>query len=347
MSGVRQHFIPRFLQKGFRIPSNSKIVRCWVYEHGRPPRPANIADVGLERYFYSVDAETELDDKITEAEQHVYAPLVDRLRGGSVDARDVGLVAEMLAHFEVRSRHVRENMGGLLEKCSSQIMLQLADPETLGLLLEKHLTPGSELLSRTLAQHGITYDQLQLILRLNQTTFEDFLRPLVGVFASHISNALPDFLSQITGIVKQGHVKVLKDSVSPSARAARLACLSYSVKAFELGNLPLGDSIMLFHIKGERAFKSFLEKGDEVLHVVLPLSSHQYLLGASSDAGGDLSYDLAEQVARCSMRYFICCSDQMTELQHKIGTNAHWLSHAETQSIMENVFQELLPKSFG
>ncbi|MBA6106038.1 DUF4238 domain-containing protein [Pseudomonas monteilii] len=345
MSGVRQHFIPRFLQKGFRIPSNGKIVRSWVYEHCRPPRPANIADVGLERYFYAVEAETELDDKITEAEQHVYAPLVERLREGFVDAGDASLIAEMLAHFEVRSRHVRENMGGLFKDCTSQIMLQLADPHTLALLLEKHLTPGSEMLDRALAEQGITYEQLQLILRLNQTRLQDVLRPLVEAFAAKISNALPAFLPQITEIVKQGHVKILTDAVSPSVRAARLACLKYSVKAFEACNLPLGDSIVLFHVKGERAFKSFLDKGDEVLHVVLPLSSSQYLLGVATGAGADLSYDLSEQIARCSMRYFISCSDRMTELQDKIGTNAHWLSQAETQSIMDNVVGELLPKS--
>lgn len=347
MSGVRQHFIPRFLQKGFRIPSNGKIVRSWVYEHDRPPRTANIADVGLERYFYAIDTETKLDEKITEAEQHIYAPLVERLRDGCVDAGDASLIAEMLTHFEVRSRHVRENMDGLFENCTSQIMLQLADPHTLALLLEKHLTPGSEMLDRALAQQGITYEQLQLILRLNQTRLEDVLRPLIEVFAVQISNALPALLPQITGIVKQGHVKMLTDAVSPSARAARLACLKYSVKAFEAGNLPLGDSIVLFHVKGERAFKSFLDKGEEVLHVVLPLSSNQYLLGVATGAGADLSYDLAEQIARCSMRYFISCSDQMTELQDKIGTNSHWLSQAETQSIMDRVVEELLPKSLS
>ncbi|AMA45948.1 hypothetical protein APT63_10095 [Pseudomonas sp. 22-AL-CL-001] len=308
---------------------------------------ANITDIGLERYFYAVDIETELDDKITEAEQHVYAPLIERLRKGCVDASDASLIAEMLAHFEVRSRHVRENIGGLFENCISQIMLQLTDPHTLALLLEKHLTPGSEMLDKALAEQGITYEQLQLTLHSNQTRLQDVLRPLIEAFAVCISNALPAFLPQITGIVKQGHVKMLTDAISPSVRAARLACLKYSVKAFEACNLPLGDSIVLFHVKGERAFKSFLDKEDEVLHVVLPLSSSQYLLGVATGAGADLSYDLAEQIACCSMRYFISCSDQMTELQDKIGTNAYWLSRAETQSIIDNVVGELLPKSLN
>ena len=72
MSGVRQHFIPRFLQKGFRIPGNGKIVRCWVYEQSKSPRSANIQDVGLERHFYAIDGEPDLDDKITDEERDVW-----------------------------------------------------------------------------------------------------------------------------------------------------------------------------------------------------------------------------------------------------------------------------------
>lgn len=347
MSGVRQHFIPRFLQKGFRIPSNGKTVRSWVYEHGRPPRPANIADVGLERYFYAIDAETELDDKITEAEQHFYAPLVDRLREGSVDAGDVGLIAEMLVHFEVRSRHVRQNMDSLFDDCTTQLVGYLSDPQTLALLIEGHLKPGSEIFDGELEKLNISYDQMQCIFSTQGITLQNVLRPWISAYAARIGNALPTFRSQITNMVKQTHLRILTQSVSPAARAERLTSLKYTVRDYDSGDLPLGDAIVLFHVKGERAFKPFLDKDDEVIHVVLPLSSHQYLLGASDDAQEELTYDLAEQVVACSMRYFIARSDQLTHLQATIGSKAHWISQAEAKSIMESVVRELLPKSIG
>ena len=193
MSGVRQHFIPRFLQKGFRIPANGKIVRCWVYEQGRPPRPANITDVGLERHFYAVEAETELDDKITDAERDVYAPLIERLRREEMDGEAASLIPGMLAHFEVRSRHVRQNMHGMFEECTTQLMGHLAEPHVLGLLLEDHLTPGSEIFNNALAQHNISYEQLQFILNAQGTTFKDLMRPLINIYAAGITNALPAF----------------------------------------------------------------------------------------------------------------------------------------------------------
>lgn len=61
MSGVRQNFIPRFVQKGCRIPG-----------------------IGLERHFYAMKCESDLDDKITDQEQGVYAPLLYNLHAGNL-----------------------------------------------------------------------------------------------------------------------------------------------------------------------------------------------------------------------------------------------------------------------
>lgn len=65
MSGISQHFIPKFLQKGFRGQGNGKIVRCWVYERGGKVRPSNISKNATQRHFYAAATESELDDKIT------------------------------------------------------------------------------------------------------------------------------------------------------------------------------------------------------------------------------------------------------------------------------------------
>jgi hypothetical protein len=76
MTGGRQNFILRFVQKGCRILGDGKIVRCWVYQQNKSPRPANIHEIGLERHFYATKCESDLDDKITDQEQGVYAPLL-------------------------------------------------------------------------------------------------------------------------------------------------------------------------------------------------------------------------------------------------------------------------------
>lgn len=82
MTGVRQNFIPRFVQKGCRILGDGKIVRCWVYQQNKSPRPANIHEIGLERHFYAMKCESDLDDKITDQEQGVYAKAMNPLKNG-------------------------------------------------------------------------------------------------------------------------------------------------------------------------------------------------------------------------------------------------------------------------
>jgi len=135
MAGIYQHFIPRFLQKGFRIPGNGSEVRSWLYDRRREVRKTNLKSIGMEGHFYAVGAEPDLDDKITMAEEKVFAPLIDGLRRGELDGQGVSEIADLLAHFEIRSRHVRQNMESTGDACISYILQRMADPKALSQLL--------------------------------------------------------------------------------------------------------------------------------------------------------------------------------------------------------------------
>ncbi len=50
MSGKRQHYIPRFLQRGF-LMGNSKKENTYMYLNGGAQRPSNINNVGVEGFF--------------------------------------------------------------------------------------------------------------------------------------------------------------------------------------------------------------------------------------------------------------------------------------------------------
>ncbi|WP_122240962.1 DUF4238 domain-containing protein [Pseudomonas syringae] len=339
MSGVRQHFIPKFLQKGFRTPGTGKIVRCWVYEKHKPARSANLQDVGLERYFYAINGEPDLDDKITNAEQDVYAPLVDHLRVGSLNAGVIESIPGLLAHLEIRSRHVRQNMQSMVDECATGILEHLSDPKNLDALSREHFRPGSAIFDKALAEQGMSQQQAQALLAMNEQALEQLFKPLVDTFASLIPAHLSRIKSSIPNMIKGSHVRMLNESISPAARAYRFSTLHYAVRKFEPGDLPLGDSVVLFHVSGERSFKPFMDKDDELVHVVLPLASDRYLLGAK-DAAHSLPPDnLPLEIARCSMRYFICAhqNGQASDLQAQIGSNASWLSAREMSTLLGEV----------
>ena len=344
MSGVRQHFIPRFLQKGFRTPSNGKIVRCWVYEQNKPPRSANIQDVGLERHFYAIDSEPDLDEKITDEERNIYAPLIESLRAGNLSKAAFENIPGLLAHLEIRSRHVRQNMQSMVEECATGILGYLSDPANLCALAKHHFRPGSPVFDRALAEQGVSPQQVQALLATDESHLEQIIEPLVAIFATQMPAQLMRIKSSIPDMIKASHVRMLNESVSPAARARRFSALHYSVQRFESGDLPLGDSVVLFHVRGERSFKPFMDKDDELVHVILPLSSELYLLGETDISQPSLSQNLPLEIARCSMRYFICShqSDRAVDFQAQIGRNASWLSAREMSVLLGEVLSGLM-----
>lgn len=343
MSGISQHFIPRFLQKGFRAQGNGKIVRCWVYEREGKVRSSNITKHAAERHFYAAVTEPELDDKITDREGTVYSPVIDELRAGRVEGV-AHLLPELLAHFEIRSRNFRSNMHSAADHIVEYLFRELSDPAVLRTLLAKHFKPGSTALEDELSKAGITYDQFRKIFILNGQTVEQALSPIIDNLATVIPTLAAGLRQRMPDMVKKSHVRVLNDSISPAARLARFQNLHYSVQPFNPGNLPLGDSIVLFHVKGDRQYQPYLDKEDQLVDVILPLASGQYLIGRAEEGSAMVQSDLPEQIVRCSLESFIASTDdeRLRELQPLLGANAGWLTPSEMQSVLDNLMTTLL-----
>lgn len=343
MAGVYQHFIPRFLQKGFRVPGNGGEVRSWLYDRRREPRKTNLKAIGMEGHFYAVEAEPDLDDKITMAEDKVYAPLIDRLRRRELDGQGLSTIPDLLAHFEIRSRHVRQNMESAGDACISYILNRMADPETLSQLLKPHLRMDSPAVAQVIREMP-NADQVTLILAERPDLLAGFFELVIPVAAAQIAALLPGTRDQVSHAVKQSHIRVMSQSVSPEKRAHRFRSLSYSLETYAPGDLPLGDSIVLFHLKGERAFSPFLDKEDELIHVVLPLTSGLFLMGTTGTYRGPPTYDMPREIARCCMDYFIAseAKPHLANLKYEIGSNAQWVSEEEVNGVMDEVIQKLM-----
>ncbi|MCM2364305.1 DUF4238 domain-containing protein [Pseudomonas sp. SR18] len=344
MAGVYQHFIPRFLQKGFRIPSNAKDVRSWMYDRRREARPTNLKAIGMEGHFYAVETEPDLDDKITIAEEKVYAPLIDRLRRCQLDEQDISGIPDLLAHFEIRSRHVRKNIESAGDACIGYILQRMADPKALSQLLMPHLNLESPAFVQAIGEVANADQVKQLLAQRGDLLTGEFFEPFIQMAAAQIAALGPSNKDVIARAVKQSHIRVMSESVSPEKRADRFRALSYSVETYTPGDLPLGDSIVLFHVKGKRAFSPFLDKEDELVHVVLPLTPSLFLIGTTGTYQGPPTYDMPREIARCSMDYFIAseAKPRLADLRYEIGSNAQWVSEAEVDGIMEEVIQKLM-----
>ena len=109
MSGKRQHFIPRFLQSGFTSHTKGDESFTWVYRKGTEPFNTNIKNTGVEGKFYSAKDGSEVDSLITDAESK-FSELIYNLRSGSLNpSKNKKSIAELIAHLEARTRHIRQN----------------------------------------------------------------------------------------------------------------------------------------------------------------------------------------------------------------------------------------------
>ncbi|MDD1132041.1 DUF4238 domain-containing protein [Pseudomonas shahriarae] len=344
MSGSRHHFIPRFLQKGFASRSTSKDVYCWTFTKGLQPFQPNIQNVGIETLFYSMSAETELDDKISKEEQDSFSPLVDKLRVGLISEEETTSIAEMLAHFEVRNQHLRSNANILFSELMDTLVNTFTNVEFLQELLPKIMSPNSATFQKSLMKAGISRKTFKQIIKTNP----EGLRECQKNIARSVSNAIYEqrhtMPAMIAGAIKSGHIQMLNESIAPKKRVSRYSILGYSVQNYLDANLPLGDSIVLFHVAGQRKFKPFLDKSDELIAVILPLSSGQYLLGTNCEVNVEHYSDLALEIARCSFEYFISneSSERTKKLQSEIGVNSHWLPSKAVYKIFADSLDKIL-----
>lgn len=126
MSGKRQHFVPRFLQEGFASHRNGDESYTWVYRKKTAPFNSNIINVGVEGRFYTEPGDSTADDLITSAETS-FSALVRGLRSGQSSSLSDPQIPELIAHLEVRTRHLRENFLQTGEFLVSKLLEFLSD----------------------------------------------------------------------------------------------------------------------------------------------------------------------------------------------------------------------------
>lgn len=338
MSGKRQHFIPRFLLKGFASHESGDAVFTWVYRKGSKPFNTNIVNVGVESRFYTHENDTQADVKITEIETP-FSSLVQELRVNPLLAVRNSQIPHLIAHFEIRTRHLRDSFFETSNYLVSRFLDFMDDEEAFTDYLERTFRNDPSFLQRSfskeLRKHGLSKTMLGPALQLASTALPVLLiqlRPKLHQFATAMRTDSSKILSKDA---KSAQIRFLKENVSPEVRAQRYRDLVYTVIEFPEAGLILGDSIVIFHVEGARPFKTFLEKKDTLNAVVLPLNSHKILVGTRE------GFFISEQllpvaIARCSLEYFVAeeNSDANISFQEQIGEDASLLTRAELEDII-------------
>lgn len=350
MAGKRQHYLPRFLQRGF--VSSPQGERTWLYRKGISIKEVGIRGIGVEDYFYSDAANSGLDDSITKAETEEFGKAVNYLRQGASAADHISHLARLISHLEVRSKNLREGFEETASKLWNRTAETLQDPKVLRAIFE----------SRELENPTRLVGEAEAQLRQRGLPIS-FAPDIATLAAKQLSSAGDNYFSQLWGellpilklhfgpalsrAVKTAHQSALQKSIAPEVRIANYERLTFHNVEIPGGNLLLGDSAVLFELTAKKNFKPFLDKDAEFIRVFLPIASDRVIIG------GILPDDVDEKLlrlgaARTALRFFIAAKndEETVQLRAEIGADALPLSDSELNEIVMNeILKQLNPSS--
>lgn len=342
MAGKRQHFIPRFLQRGFIMEGKRKDY-TWKYEPGANPVPQPINNVGLEGMFYSNEGDNTLDDEITKYEENI-CQIINIIRsGGSIEAVEDDLPL-MIAHFEGRSQNFRRNFYMASESLLKAMMTRFFDDGGVKDVLLSRLNHPSFIdkqINTVLSNLPID-DKSKILIRDNaikyiSKNYDSFLNSAIKVIEVNFRAEVNKRLKQV---IKNGHVKGLLNLKKDSPRVNLYGEMNFKVIQTDY-NLILGDSMVIFENTSQQRYVPSHDIKYDLLSVCLPVSSNTILYGSVNDKV-KINPEMNEQIAKCSMSFFISSKkdDDLVCLQKYIGENCMLLGREEIQSILDEAINE-------
>lgn len=329
MAGKRQHFIPRFLQRGFSIEKEGKFFSCLCRKEVIKENIV-IENIGLENKFYTLAGDSSIDDKITYKETYIYSKIVRELVNGTFNMDDIESLSDFVFHMEIRTKNLRSNFTNTASHLIDQMRIRLLSKDALSRYLNQNVISDSSKFDRLINE------------QLNELNIPQVLRPHIkDVLFNNVHAWLPDIanklslqliplfenmvLSGIPEAAKKGHLKGL--GMDESLKIEEYKKLNYKVINVEQ-SLILGDCLVVFEVDGDRRFKPFHEKDDDLKAVYMPINSHSILYGAKYPDDNPSLENINDIVAQCSTDFFICKEPihNMNEIQNLIGVNSYLLS---------------------
>ncbi|WP_279360667.1 hypothetical protein [Xanthomonas sacchari] len=308
MAGRRQHYIPRFLQRGFLAERTDDAERTWLHRKGVAARLVVIRDVGVGEYFYSklsISGEETLDDLITSLESSIQAD-ISAIRqvplGGMVDPT---IPARITTHLTLRTAHVRSvflnGTAQILEKISelsadSGQMRDLLGLDSIDMgqamsVIDQELKSSQldQLLPRPFARRAVAF-------WLRESFNESYASYLPVVL-----EALDKLGETLPSAIRDAHNSALRTAKTTrwEEELARLYWRTHRV----VGAI-LPDCIALSKT-GEESFVPLILKEHTPDIIILPIAHDLLLVGSSNDS---IDLDIGkinEASAACSDNFFI------------------------------------------
>src|SRR3989304_5674417 len=149
MAGERQHYIPRFLLKGFSSRTTNQKAFVWYFRKGENPIEVSIRDIALEKSFYGETGKGSLDETITENEKD-YSRVIAQVREeGYISQRNLDILTEFVFNLVVRTRNTRKGLTEVFGTFINMFSQNISNPHTTARLLKNYRKENKKALTRT------------------------------------------------------------------------------------------------------------------------------------------------------------------------------------------------------
>ena len=356
MAGSRQHFIPRFLQKGFASKVQKQEYYTWVFTKGENPYEANLRNIGLENAFYGKPEESNIDDILTKREG-TYFEYVNRLREyDSAQSLDGRVPSEFVTHLMVRAKHIRESFCEIGDALIDSAKKKLDSPEKMNQMLLNLLANDPELIEQSLRKaiekerlQGATQHEKDVLIKYAMSTIIPQMIPQLGAEGYALfSQVFPKMKGEMPAVAKNAQIKALLKSVAPEKIVEKLDGLYWSLNVIAKHAFILGDIGPIARYEPEFHFKPFFFAKGELSQIFLPISDKHMIVGKSSkDSQIPELYELNNASASLSQYYFISSSNSENEkiLSNMIASRSSNISVDENAEIDETLDRGFFGKS--
>jgi hypothetical protein len=279
VAGKKQHYIPRLLLRGFKIPGQS--AELVVLYRREIMRQVSIGDICHGKYFCSDLANTSLDDGITKEEKTVFGPALDAVRKGSnVDEK---ALRRFLVHLMLRTDAARSNIEALAKAAGQGFVDAVSDKGVVTRMLSSGAIDAKKVskqaLNERLVELGKSLPRNER--RQIRRRTENFLKEHIEQAAEFVANKAAEFLPSATADQLSGE-RIQKDAlaqdIAPSERVSSLDRMKLTIIDYDASEpLILGDDPVLGFLEDGTMVRGFMPLRKPQAHV-LPVTPNRAIV---------------------------------------------------------------------
>lgn len=353
MAGIRQHYLPRFLLKGFVSKEKKGQRFTYVFTKDSKAYETNIINIGLEKHFYDSQNEHKTDEAVTVDEER-HSPFVLDLRTLNETTKvDSQKSMAFIVHMFKRTKHTRESIvdfhKGFVDVMQNSLNSDAHSQQRFADFIKTNRDDIAELMKEKLTKQYWYLSPIQLDVQI---------QILLGKIIKEPSHAPEDFFRFFQEVFN----RLKRDTPQISKSAQNRALLNDKVKdnyfrlenSFEWrvffldsSNYILGDVGPIGRSKFENNYKTLIPKSQNLEEIVLPISDKHLLVGAYPE--NFLSEYNAKYINKASAslsKFFFVSTrndEKMEELVSLIGANAESFNDNDRAKI----YQQLESEWFG